>query len=379
MDTKDLFRFSTDNKDTLFTYLSVFKSLPDDFTACSHASAAIPVDSLVPFQTIIETILDDEMGKVYTSSTGRRHNLNLRTKDGVAFIQLHEGVVVVDVISSKDDASKESARIIGKLEKYREKNEEENGVWIDCAYLGDHGPVLNRQFIRAPKWSEVRTNYPGSVRDDLERLMKIKEPWKHGRLIIMHGPPGTGKTYGIRSLLMEWRDRFNFIVITDPEKFTANPSYYYGVASEIADMPARAIYPSHDHDTEEKKKVEKHHLFILEDTADLLLESNRATHGDKIGKLLNMTDGLFGQGREDGFLLTFNENAEKIDKAFLRPGRCLLNTKFPPFESKDAEAWLLNYGIRFSPGGQMTLAEMYAKVNGLVVGHQEPARMGFRR
>jgi SpoVK/Ycf46/Vps4 family AAA+-type ATPase len=237
--------------------------------------------------------------------------------------------------------------------------------------------VLNRQFIRAPKWSEIRTNYPESVRADLERLIKIEEPWKHGRLIIMHGAPGTGKTYAIRSLLMEWRDRFNFVVITDPEMFTGTPSYYYGVASEVADMPERAV--SHSNEEEKSGKGKKHHLFVLEDTADLLLESNRATHGDKIGKLLNMTDGLFGQGREDVFLLTFNESAEKIDKAFLRPGRCLLNTNFPSFDGKEASTWLSKRGVETFQSQSLTLAEMYAKVNGVVVGREESAKMGFGR
>lgn len=378
METKDLFRFSTDNKDTLFTYLSVFKSLPDGYTAKSHAYGVIPVDSLIPAATLVEAVIDDTMERLYTSTSGRRSVIHLRTKDGLVFLQVNEGIVTIDVISDQTDASKTSALIIGKLEKYREKNDEGDGVWIDCAYLGDHGPILNRQFIRAPKWSEIKANYPEPVRADLERLMKLKEPWKHGRLIIMHGAPGTGKTFAIRSLLMEWRDRFNFVVITDPEKFTGNPSYYYGVASEVSEMPDRSGSVLGTSERGEKAK-EKHHLFICEDTADLLLESNRATHGDKIGKLLNMTDGLFGQGREDGFLLTFNESAEKIDKAFLRPGRCLLNTEFPSFEGKDATAWLSKRGVTGFQSQSMTLAEMYAKVSGVVVGREESVRMGFGR
>ena len=66
------------------------------------------------------------------------------------------------------------------------------------------------------------------------------------------------------------------------------------------------------------------------------MEECRANHFDKIGRLLNMTDGLYGQGRKDIFRLTFNEAVDRIDPEFLRPGRCIANLALRRFEPRGA-------------------------------------------
>ena len=111
-------------------------------------------------------------------------------------------------------------------------------------------------------------------------------------------------------------------------------------------------------DEEEGDDAHKRVCFVLEDSADLVIQESRAAHYDKMNRLLNITDGLFGQGREDLFILTFNERVDRIDPAFLRPGRCLAKVEFPKFSAPEAALWLAQRGAPWggiAPPPEMTL------------------------
>jgi SpoVK/Ycf46/Vps4 family AAA+-type ATPase len=227
------------------------------------------------------------------------------------------------------------------------------------------GVERNTQFMRCPTWSEIQENYPMACRGELGRIMHMKRPWADGRLMIWHGPPGNGKTFGIRSLLMAWREQFNFIIVADPEKMMASPSYYYEVASAPNMNSVPGSQPQDDDDEDSSVSKKKRLLFILEDTADLISTESRQRHWDKFGKLLNITDGLIGQGREDIFLISFNEQLEAIDPAITRPGRCISRVEFPKFTQEEAQEWLAKNKLSHleTSGADtlepVTLAELY--------------------
>jgi SpoVK/Ycf46/Vps4 family AAA+-type ATPase len=227
---------------------------------------------------------------------------------------------------------------------------------------------------------DIRHNYTATVSKRLEEIMKMKQPWNHGRLLIWYGDPGTGKTYAIRALMMEWKHQFDFVVVTDPEQFTRETQYYFQLSSRFRKRRMRSVgsHLLHDRDelslgisgdeeeeeTEVLRGTEKRTLFIMEDSADLILQESRSMHYDKIGKLLNMTDGLFGQGRQDLFLLTFNEDVDRIDPAFVRPGRCIEKVEFELFEPLAAEEWLKGHQKPQRVSDPISLAEMYARLYG---------------
>lgn len=278
--------------------------------------------------------------------------------------------VRLKVTAADEDADKILASLLKRFEPHVFVNVEEDGVWAEFTYNGGNGIMRQTQFLRCPTWKAIEGNYPSPTRSAMERLLGLKSPWKSGRLIIWHGAPGTGKTYAIRAMLQALKERFDFIVINDPENFAANPSYYYQVSSRSSQYPSRfkgltSLIEDEDDDEEEgaTKSRKKRHIFLLEDSADLIMQESRTSHYDKLGKLLNMTDGLFGQGREDLFLLTFNEELTRIDPAFLRPGRCITKIEFPKFTPDDGAAWLGKHGISDVRISQdISLAELYAKV-----------------
>ncbi|MGW6509602.1 DUF5925 domain-containing protein, partial [Streptomyces niveus] len=56
------------------------------------------------------------------------------------------------------------------------------------------GPHRTTRQIAAGTWDEVRANYTAPVADAMDRLMKVTPDDIAGRLLLLHGPPGTGKT-----------------------------------------------------------------------------------------------------------------------------------------------------------------------------------------
>lgn len=316
----------------------------------------------------------------------------LLRKEGLLLrAELSTGRVSFHLIAADFAADKALAAVVGRFLPHRFVGKEEEGVWAEFTYRDDSGCVTNqRQFLRCPTWGEISGNYPSATRSAVAGLLAQGSPWALGRLVIWHGSPGTGKTYAIRALLQEWRKRFDFVVVNDPENFAASPSYYYKIASRSSQFPIRykaqiSFINDDDEEEEDPSRVKrKRRLFLLEDCADLVMQESRTSHYDKLGKLLNMTDGLFGQGREDLFLLTFNEELTRIDPAFLRPGRCLAKVEFSRFDAREAGEWLRAREWRGTvPSAGMSIAEMYAAVGaGRDAGASSPAprrQIGFSR
>jgi hypothetical protein len=88
---------------------------------------------------------------------------------------------------------------------------------------------------------------------------------------------------------------------------------------------------------------------VLEDAEALM----RVRGGGRaVGTLLNLADGLLGQGLRCLFLLTTNQTLEQVHPALLRPGRCLSLLEFGALSA--AEAAVLRGG---PVARSMTLAE----------------------
>ena len=71
-----------------------------------------------------------------------------------------------------------------------ESDHVEMGFW----WQGPHGSRRSERPITASPWAKISGNYARSVGEPLSRLMTITPSDAHGRLVLLHGPPGTGKT-----------------------------------------------------------------------------------------------------------------------------------------------------------------------------------------
>jgi hypothetical protein len=203
---------------------------------------------------------------------------------------------------------------------------------------------VQREIDAAP-WETIRSNYAGPVARTLERLMALDGTAVNGRLLLLHGEPGTGKTTALRALAQQWRTWCQVDCVLDPERLFNDPAYLMGVALGSGD------------DDEPRWR-----LLMLEDCDELISGEAKASAGQSLSRLLNLTDGLLGQGRNALIAITTNEDLASLHPAVVRPGRCLASIEVGRLPYPEAVAWL-GTPAGVGPDGA-TLAELYALKTG---------------
>jgi hypothetical protein len=81
-------------------------------------------------------------------------------------------------------------------------------------------------------------------------------------------------------------------------------------------------------------------LLILEDCDELIHGEAKHAAGQGLSRLLNLTDGMLGQGRDVLVAITTNEDLTRLHPAVIRPGRCLAQIEVGPLSAAEARRWL---------------------------------------
>lgn len=220
---------------------------------------------------------------------------------------------------------------------------------------GRNGPSSVQRALSAPG-VEALANYPEPVRESLEALLNSQDRAVSGRLLLLSGAPGTGKTSFIRLLARQWKPWCEAHYINDPEQFLGSAQYMTNV---LVQDEAGSFQPA----VSARLRDGRWKLVILEDSDEFLSIDAKDRSGQALQRLLNLGDGFLGQGSQCLILLTTNEPIEKIHPAIVRPGRMMADIRFAPFERQEALGWLREKGIENrSVRPETTLAELYEMV-----------------
>lgn len=233
------------------------------------------------------------------------------------------------------------------------------------------GRIVPRKLAVSP-WAEVEKNYPSATRSSMNALVKDFKA-ESGKLLLWHGEPGTGKTWALRALISEWRQWATPNYVVDPERmFGSDSNYLLQVILQPEQIEAQA-------GVRRARKSKQWQLLILEDAGELLSQDAKSRAGQGFSRLLNVTDGLIGQGLQLMILITTNEPLSKLHPAVSRPGRTAAEIEFNSFSREESLNWLKERNFKFGNGqvSSHTLAELYAMISGREV--KSEVALGFGR
>jgi hypothetical protein len=283
---------------------------------------------------------------VVRSVTTSGRTAQLVVGDGWTLVSLRwaEGGANVEVIATSDELARQvlEQAVDGAVEELAPGDPRvEIGFW----HLTMSGAQRRELPIAAQAWDEIRRNYPEPAATAFDSLMDLDGSGIHGKILLVHGPPGTGKTTALRSLAKQWRAWCQLDFVLDPERLFASPGYLIEVimGEDGDDKPWR--------------------MLLLEDCDELIRPGAKASAGQALSRLLNLTDGLLGQGRQVLVAITTNEDITRLHPAVTRPGRCLAQIEVGRLPYDQAVAWLGDCDARVDGRGA-TLAELIALRDG---------------
>jgi hypothetical protein len=152
-------------------------------------------------------------------------------------------------------------------------------------------------------------------------------------LYLLYGAPGTGKSSYIKYLIHQVNKRMVFL----PPK----------VALNLDDFALTDFLLDN-----------RNIILVIEDAEELLKADNNA-RTSAISMLLNLTDGILGDGLGIKIIATFNTELHQIDPALMRKGRLKLMYEFNKLNIPKSKTLLSHLGVEKEVQNPMNLSEIY--------------------
>ncbi len=152
-------------------------------------------------------------------------------------------------------------------------------------------------------------------------------------IILLHGPPGTGKTTYLRHLIGKIKKRVLFLSPSAAGDLV-NPDF----VELLIDNPNTVV--------------------VIEDAETVIADRRVSANASAVSNLLNISDGLLADFLAVQLICTFNSPLTMVDSALMRKGRLIAKYEFGPLSAPKAQRLSRHLGHNRRITAPMTLAEI---------------------
>jgi hypothetical protein len=293
----------------------------------------------IDIESFVETI-EAEGGRLVTSS----HNGQLVfIWQDLSFLIINFNRQTKDIGISGFTSNPECNELISRL-KNKYISDKKTNLVFSILKKSDSLSITNLGDGSSPL---IEENYSPQVIEDVNFVVSSfqKNP-PHGRICILNGEPGTGKTHLIRSILQKM-DCVFLIVPTNLIDSLDKPDFLPLLLSIKEDY---------------KRPI----VLIIED-GDICLVPRKNDNISTIASMLNLSDGILGSIVDIKMIISTNALIKDMDPAIMRPGRLCrqIYVNALPYDqaNKVYQRLMKDDAVRLDKQSNYTLAEIYSIVN----------------